>query len=490
MSCSPRPRTRASTTPPSPSRASSCAAPRPRTCSWRSPAARPSATLRQRCVTWPAGVDPLDLPPEVHERVDAAAEELAGASALAVRLGCPECGSDVAAEVDPVALLADRVSDEVRDLLGDVAELAAAFGWSETEVLQLSEARRRAYLDLARQAGAAMSDVFDRLVARATHRAPMVVARRPSRFEPSSAGLRAPAPRGPPTSRATMPPAPNSTRSGEILSAASGSARSAASRSDAGRAAWATRLRMSPHRPRPRRRPVARHDRHPGASAPRPPHDPPGLPSHHPRSRASVPTQARRGRPPARHRVGPGHAPLRHPHASRRAPALLRRRQRPRRDALAPDGRGVCRTAPRSGPGRRAGSATGDRGSRCPANDSRGPTSRTIAAATLLADHLGPALVEAGALTESEVARLVAVAPGDRDRPRRDGRTPVAIEPVDVPTTGRGAPAHRPPRGASPTRAARPPAPASDPRAGSVAPASTTRHTSTASGGGAGRGDP
>jgi len=42
----------------------------------------------------------------------------------------------------------------VQDLLGDVAELAAAFGWSESEVLALSEARRRAYLDLARRAGA------------------------------------------------------------------------------------------------------------------------------------------------------------------------------------------------------------------------------------------------------------------------------------------------------------------------------------------------
>ena len=68
--------------------------------------------------------------------------------------------------------------------------------------------------------------------------------------------------------------------------------------------------------------------------------------------------------------------------------------------------------------------------------ESGGPTARTIAPATLLADHLGPALVEAGALTESEVARLVAVAPGDRDRPRRDGRTPVTIEPVEVPATG------------------------------------------------------
>ena len=116
--------------------------------------ARPSATLRQRCVTWPAGVDPFDLPPEVHERVGAVAEELTGASALVVRLDCPECDGEVAAEVDPVALLADRVSDEVRDLLGDVAELATAFGWSESEVLALSEVRRRAYLDLARQASA------------------------------------------------------------------------------------------------------------------------------------------------------------------------------------------------------------------------------------------------------------------------------------------------------------------------------------------------
>ncbi|HET7799479.1 MAG TPA: hypothetical protein VFL38_03600 [Humibacillus xanthopallidus] len=53
----------------------------------------------------------------------------------------------------------------------------------------------------------------------------------------------------------------------------------------------------------------------------------------------------------------------------------------------------------------------------------------------LLADHLGPALVEAGALTEAEVARLVAVPLRDRDRARHDGRTPVAIDPVEVPAT-------------------------------------------------------
>ena len=116
---------------------------------------QPSTALRDRCVTWPAGMAAAILDPAVQERVSAAVEELGGASALAVRLDCPDCGGEVAAEVDAVALLADRVADEVRDLLADVAELAMAFGWSEADVLRLSDARRRAYLDLARSRGGA-----------------------------------------------------------------------------------------------------------------------------------------------------------------------------------------------------------------------------------------------------------------------------------------------------------------------------------------------
>lgn len=83
----------------------------------------------------------------------------------------------------------------------------------------------------------------------------------------------------------------------------------------------------------------------------------------------------------------------------------------------------------------------------------------------LLADHLGPALVESGALTEAEVARLVAVPRRDRDRPRHDGRTPVALEALEVPA---GAELHlhidhlevrRPPAAQPPaSRAAREPA--------------------------------
>lgn len=68
-------------------------------------------------------------------------------------------------------------------------------------------------------------------------------------------------------------------------------------------------------------------------------------------------------------------------------------------------------------------------------DDSRTTERRTITPEALLADHFGPALVDAGALTEAEVARLVAVPARDRDRPRHDGRTPVAIDPVEVPAT-------------------------------------------------------
>jgi hypothetical protein len=66
---------------------------------------------------------------------------------------------------------------------------------------------------------------------------------------------------------------------------------------------------------------------------------------------------------------------------------------------------------------------------------SRSTERRIITPEMLLVDHLGPALVDAGALTEAEVARLVAVPARDRDRPRHDGRTPVGIDPVEVPAT-------------------------------------------------------
>lgn len=112
----------------------------------------PETELLSRCVTDGKGgaVDVAALTPDVRRAVDRAAEQLAGAGALVVRSACPGCGGSVSADVDLAALLWQRVTTEAGRVLGEVAELAAAFGWAESEVLALSEHRRAAYLTLVR----------------------------------------------------------------------------------------------------------------------------------------------------------------------------------------------------------------------------------------------------------------------------------------------------------------------------------------------------
>jgi hypothetical protein len=114
--------------------------------------ADPASALLARCVHDADGapVKPSALSDQAHAEVDAAAESLAGAGGLVLRTSCPACGSDVGVPVDVGALLWERVATAARELLGEVAELAVAFGWTEPDVLALTPLRRRAYLELAR----------------------------------------------------------------------------------------------------------------------------------------------------------------------------------------------------------------------------------------------------------------------------------------------------------------------------------------------------
>lgn len=112
----------------------------------------PAAALLARCVTTVAGaaVDVAALPPQARVEVDAAAEQLAGPASVVVRATCPGCGTEARAPLDVPAVLWERVRVAAPRVLEEVAELAAAFAWSEAEVLGLSPARRRAYLSLTR----------------------------------------------------------------------------------------------------------------------------------------------------------------------------------------------------------------------------------------------------------------------------------------------------------------------------------------------------
>ncbi len=113
----------------------------------------PADALLARCLADAAG-HPLDvagLAPAVRAEVEATAEVLAGAAAAVVTSPCPSCGTAVRVEVDPAELLWQRLRADVPSVLADVADLAAAFGWSEADVLSLTPARRAAYLDLVRE---------------------------------------------------------------------------------------------------------------------------------------------------------------------------------------------------------------------------------------------------------------------------------------------------------------------------------------------------
>lgn len=114
--------------------------------------ADPAEALLARCVTDTDGgpVDPASLDEPRRAAVDAAAEDLAGAAAALLRTRCPACGDEMSVDVDLPALLWQRIAGEVPAVLAEVAELSAAFGWAEADVLAMSEVRRAAYLMLVR----------------------------------------------------------------------------------------------------------------------------------------------------------------------------------------------------------------------------------------------------------------------------------------------------------------------------------------------------
>lgn len=109
----------------------------------------PSRALRDRCVRWESDLS-ADRRDAALAQVDEVAERLTGAAGISLRLECPACGAPVSADVDLVALLDDRLQGDARRIVAEVATLAAAFGWSEADVLALPARRRAAYLDAAR----------------------------------------------------------------------------------------------------------------------------------------------------------------------------------------------------------------------------------------------------------------------------------------------------------------------------------------------------
>jgi len=67
-----------------------------------------------------------------------------------IEVSCPACEHRWREPFDIAQFLWTEVSVFARRLLGDVHDLARAYGWSERDILSLSPARRAAYLELVR----------------------------------------------------------------------------------------------------------------------------------------------------------------------------------------------------------------------------------------------------------------------------------------------------------------------------------------------------
>lgn len=109
------------------------------------------AALLARCVEASAEGRPLapsEIPAPVLAALDARLEEADPQAVVDVALDCPACGHGWSVRFDILATLWGEVEGWAAGLLRDVHALAAAYGWTEGDVLALSPLRRRLYREM------------------------------------------------------------------------------------------------------------------------------------------------------------------------------------------------------------------------------------------------------------------------------------------------------------------------------------------------------
>lgn len=111
--------------------------------------------LLERCVLAAAGpsgeVDASELPPAVRDALEAAIAAADPLAEILIDLACPACGEAFVADLDVAGFVWAELDAGARELLRDVDVLARAYGWTEPEVLALSDRRRAVYLRMVRE---------------------------------------------------------------------------------------------------------------------------------------------------------------------------------------------------------------------------------------------------------------------------------------------------------------------------------------------------
>ena len=92
-------------------------------------------------------VDPLELGDELLGRIGDAILAVDPQAEVGVTMGCAGCGNEWTAILDIVQFFWREISTTSVQLLDEVHELAAGYGWSEEQVLRLPSRRRREYVE-------------------------------------------------------------------------------------------------------------------------------------------------------------------------------------------------------------------------------------------------------------------------------------------------------------------------------------------------------
>jgi len=89
-----------------------------------------------------------DLPEDVVAEVSRQMAERDPQAELLLDLNCPACAHNWEAPFDIVPFFWAEIATEAKRLLREVHTLARSYGWRETDVLAMSEMRRRSYLEV------------------------------------------------------------------------------------------------------------------------------------------------------------------------------------------------------------------------------------------------------------------------------------------------------------------------------------------------------
>jgi hypothetical protein len=106
-----------------------------------------AACLVERCWTGD-GESPVWSDADLDEIGEAMAQADSSAE-IRVSLRCPECRREWDEALDLATFLWAEVEARARQLLWEIHTLASAYGWTQTEILSLSQKRRSSYLEMA-----------------------------------------------------------------------------------------------------------------------------------------------------------------------------------------------------------------------------------------------------------------------------------------------------------------------------------------------------